>query len=407
MAKLHRLLLAAFIESIATIFLERGFYFFTEDRLSFTRAQNSSIALAFGLMYVLGALLSHRACLRFGEKRILIGTIAAMAAFHFGMAMPTPTWLLCTLFAAVGLVNGMKWPVMESYVSAGRGPREQSRAIGLFSIAWSTAVPISLLITGPMIAAQQWALEGGLPVQLNLMFAAAAIANLGAMFVLRRIPAKPIHLEGDHPERMPPNQLAAMRGLKLSFQWSLFGSYTLLFFIAPILPEMLKGLGHSVKWSSGLSAIMDLMRVASFAVLFSMTWWHGRRDLAIYSLVLLPISFFIMLLAPNTPTIIVGQIIFGLTAGLVYFAALYYGMVTQNAAVDAGGAHESLIGLGFAIGPMAGLIGLGIGGRFEGVTDSAGLSIAAAPIIVLSVIMAARTLRLRSTVELSPADLPD
>jgi hypothetical protein len=32
-------------------------------------------------------------------------------------------------------------------------------------------------------------------------------------------------------------------------------------------------------------------------------------------------------------------------------------MVVKNAAVDAGGGHEGLIGLGFAVGPLAGLAG--------------------------------------------------
>ena len=52
-----------------------------------------------------------------------------------------------------------------------------------------------------------------------------------------------------------------------------------------------------------------------------------------------------------------GEVAFGLAAGLTHYAALYYAMVVKNASVDAGGAHEGLIGLGFTAGPAAGLAG--------------------------------------------------
>jgi hypothetical protein len=43
--------------------------------------------------------------------------------------------------------------------------------------------------------------------------------------------------------------------------------------------------------------------------------------------------------------------------GLTYYAALYYSLAVGQAAVDAGGSFESLIGVGYAVGPLFGLIG--------------------------------------------------
>jgi hypothetical protein len=48
--------------------------------------------------------------------------------------------------------------------------------------------------------------------------------------------------------------------------------------------------------------------------------------------------------------------VFGACSGLLYTAALYYALWLKNAAVEAGGAHEGLIGLGFVLGPLAGIV---------------------------------------------------
>ncbi len=56
-------------------------------------------------------------------------------------------------------------------------------------------------------------------------------------------------------------------------------------------------------------------------------------------------------------TVLAGLVIAGFGAGMTYFASLYYAMVVKNASVEAGGGHESFIGLGFVLGPIAGLLG--------------------------------------------------
>jgi hypothetical protein len=59
--------------------------------------------------------------------------------------------------------------------------------------------------------------------------------------------------------------------------------------------------------------------------------------------------------------------VFGVCSGLLYTAALYYALWIKNAAVEDGGAHEGLVGLGLALGPLTGLAALGLeplaGGR--------------------------------------------
>jgi hypothetical protein len=81
--------------------------------------------------------------------------------------------------------------------------------------------------------------------------------------------------------------------------------------------------------------------------------------------------------------VVLGEIVFGVLSGVTYFAALYYAMVVKNASVDAGGAHEGLIGLGFSLGPGVGLIGHALartGGSYLG-----GVLLGVAPLLIVCV----------------------
>src|SRR6185369_11357868 len=61
--------------------------------------------------------------------------------------------------------------------------------------------------------------------------------------------------------------------------------------------------------------------------------------------------------APTLPLLAAGLIIFGTGMGLTYYAALYYSLAVGQAAVEAGGTFEVLIGVGYLLGPLLGIAG--------------------------------------------------
>ena len=73
-------------------------------------------------------------------------------------------------------------------------------------------------------------------------------------------------------------------------------------------------------------------------------------------------GFGLVVLAPTIHLMLVGFVVFGVGMGMVYYTALYYAMAVGRAEVDAGGVHEALIGVGYTIGPAAGLLGTALGG---------------------------------------------
>jgi hypothetical protein len=367
-----RLLLITFVESIGTILLERGIYFFTHERLKFSERENLLLALLFGVFYVAGALCSHRAAVRLGERRLLYVTLGALLTLHVALTFRASGVFIGVSFALLALFHGLKWPVVESFYSAGQPPKRLLPALGRFNVCWALAVPIGVAGSGPLISARP-----------ELLFAAAALLNIVALVAASRLPKVPEHLADEHPERPPPDLLRAYSSLLVSARWSLLLSYTLMFLLAPLMPEIFSSLGLEVSGATSAAAALDVVRVLSFAVLGAYSGWQARWSPLLFATVVQPPAFALMIWAPNLGLVLAAELVFGLAAGISYTTALYYALVVRNAAVDAGGAHEGLIGLGFALGPLSGLAGAFLYERGAVAQSTSATVLAVLPVVLL------------------------
>ena len=365
-----RLIVLAFIESLATILVEGAVYFFAHERLGFSNAGNLSLALVFGAMYVVGATSSQRAAARGGERRLLLATAISQVVVLTLLALrPLPG----TLFAGqavMGLLFGLKWPVIESYFSAGHDPRSAARAVGRFNLSWCSALPVALAAAGPLIAWREGA----------LFATGAALAGANLLLIVR-LPASPAHLPSDHPARPDAEQVRRLGRLLVAARWLMLAAYSAMWILRTLLPSVFSELGVGVSGATALSGLLDVARLTAFIVLGFWTAWHGRRAGLLAASGLLSVGFLMVLFAPNLPAVLIGEAIFGWATGQIYYAALYYAMVVQNAAVSAGGGHEAMIGLGFAVGPAAGLAGVALkpllGRELVGVLAVAGVVLGA------------------------------
>ena len=385
MNRFGRLLAITFLESASTILYERGIYFFARERLGFSDAMNLVLAVLFGLVYVLGALGSHSLARRFGEKRILAWAIGAQALTMAAVAFRPGHAAIYLSALLIALSNGLKWPVIESYASAGRDSATTARDIGRFNVAWAGAAPIALGICGPLIA---W--RSGTPAGDAALFVIAMLLSLSALGLTGALPGRPAHLPQDHPQRPALSHLLALSGLLAASRWSMLASYALLFVLAPLLPGIFENLGFSVATAPALSSLIDWVRLATFVLLAPWGWWHGRVGPLVACVLLLPASFAMVLWGQSVPVVLLGEVIFGATSGLTYYAALYYAMLISNASVNAGGAHESLIGLGFLLGPLAALGG-NAAGSWSG-HPVAGIFLGVSPLVLVCTVGALKPL---------------
>jgi hypothetical protein len=375
MAFTARFLLITFIESFGTICVERGVYFFAKERLGFTDAMNLGVAFGFGVAYVFGALISHALATRFGEKRLLVACTAAQFVVHAAMAAFIAPWPITIGTALLGVLYGMKWPIIESYVSAGRSGIDQVRSLGRFSIAWASTVPMALIVAGPVIS--RWA--------PGMLLMPAAI-NIATLFLLRPVHFRPLHLPVDHPGRATAIDIARFRPLLLGGRWLLLMNYAAMFILAPLMPGIFGGLGYEVSVATALSGLLDVTRIPTFVGMFMFPGWHGRRWPLLASMALLPAGLFMVLLGGRIDMVIIGQLLFGLAMGMVYYASIYYAVVVRNADVGAGGGHEGLIGMGFALGPAAALVGIGLRDALD--SQLAGTLVSLVPILAVCIAMA-------------------
>jgi hypothetical protein len=369
-AGLRRLVLTlSFLESFATILLERAVYFFSQQRLGYSETENLMLALLFGATYTLGAARSHWLSHQLGERAALAFTLLGLLLFH-GLLVLAPGGRVFPLaFAAIGLLEGAKWPIIESYVAAGLDPEAQQRAVGQFNVCWAAAVPLALALAGPLIAS-------GLP---SALFGLATLLNVGSLLLLPRFPARVQHMAASHPSRPLGAVLERYRTLLSSSRWAMLASYALMFLLAPLLPEVFRRLGCSVQRATFWASCMDAVRVATFACLALLPGWHGRGLPLLLASLGLPLAFCAIVFGAGLPAVLLGEVAFGVLAGISYYAALYYALVVQNASVDAGGAHERLIGFGLVIGPLIGILGHAL--ARAGASYEAGILGAAAPLV--------------------------
>jgi len=345
----RRLILIVFIESFTTMLVQRGIYFFCDSRLGFTDQWNLWLALCFGAVYVVAAVSSHRVSARMTERSLVALTVAVPLGIHVLLAMSPTTPVIFAANAVLAAAYGMKWPVLESYFVAGQTPLSARRVVGHFNFSWASAVPLGVALAGPAISFHPAAL-----------FVLAAALNAVTLLLIAPMPSRPRHLPDDHPERPTDAQLGRYRSLMVASRWLLLAAYGSMLALGALMPGVFRDLGCGVSAATSLAGLLDVFRLVAFVALAYTAWWHDRFTPLVMVAVALPCGFFLILFGTSLPLVLVGEAVFGFMTGLVYYAALYNAMVVKNAAVDAGSGHEGLIGMGFAIGPAAGLLGLAL-----------------------------------------------
>ena len=371
----HKIMVNVFTASFAATLLQRGSYCFTHDVLGFSQAQNLWLALAVGITYIGGATASHQLTARLGERTTLLSVLGGLAVLHGTLVFVSSSAYLVGTLALIAFLQGCMWPIFESFISAGEIPADLGKVLSRYNISWALSVPPSMFLAGVLIAS-------GTP---RLLFVAASLLNALVFMWCTTLPSHPSHLEAGHPARPDPAKLARYRGLLVSARFAMLGSYMLMYVLAPLMPEIMRNIGFGTAAAARAASMLDVARLASFIGLFAYVGWHGRKTPILCAILALPVGFGMVLLGSHAPSVICGELVFGTAAGFVYTAALYYAQLVQNASVDAGGAHEALIGVGYALGPSAGLVGTALAGG-AGPGSAAyirGMAIATLPLIIV------------------------
>ncbi len=336
------------LASIGTGVIWNGVPFIAEHDYGYSQTQTLILYLLIGVTYISGALTAGR-LLRVVERwltpRAVLGIILLVqTAICFGPLVIDQAWMLWIVVGITSLLASFLWPIIESYLTAGRHGREMRSAIGWWNVVWTSAVAASLWFMAPFMRHDA-----------RLAIVALGGLNAIALFTLIWFSRAP----GKHDEELWEASIAPQYSLLLQSARVLLPlSYALNAAIGPLLPYLLNRLEVEVIWKTPVAATWMIVRVVAMVVMWRNKFWHGRWGTLLLAGVAMTCGFAMIVLAPTLAVIFVGFGVFGAGIGIIYYAALYYAMSIGKGQVDASGKHESLIGMGYAIGPASGLIGM-------------------------------------------------
>jgi MFS family permease len=333
------------LNSMSSGVVVNGIYFLTKHGYGFSELENYSLATAQGVGYAVGALRSSHMTARWQQRPalaallVMLGALCALPAIFPGSAVAITAMAL-----VYSPLCGAMWPIVQSFVSAGRAGEELQRALGRFSLTWSGTLVLAYWGVAPLC-------KDGPQTAILLLGCLHWLSLLG-------LPRTVVGEAGPQPasEAACPPQYVA---LLAAFRWLLPLSTLLMTTLHPFLPATFTRLLVPAEWHTVLVTGWLLPRAVGFFWLERSQRWRGRPSLARQCAALLLCGFALSILAPNLWLEALGLLLYGAGMAQVYTGAIYYAQSVGRAAVSAGGRNEALIGAGFALGPVIGLVATG------------------------------------------------
>lgn len=351
-------LLFTFVANLTAAVVAVGAFFVAETAFGFDSRDNLLLGLLMGVTYIVGALgvgPGLRALAARIEavtaRGVLAGILVVMGLCAGAMFLAHPrvlgsgaSWVIWPSIGVYSVAMGGLWPIVESYVTGGRRGEELRRVVGWFNVVWSSGVVITSWAMAPLLRTQELALT------LMLITGAAHVATCALLFLFSKYPGRESHESHAHPE--------VYERLLTVFRLLLPTSYVLMYTLLPLMPTTLERMEIPRDRKTLVLSAFMLARVVTFFWLGRWSGWHGRWSMPVWTTALMLVGFATTLLASDVWWACAGLALFGVGLGGIYTGALYYVMEVGASEVEAGGTHEALIGGGYTLGPILGLLGI-------------------------------------------------
>jgi len=346
------------INAFATGYYFNYLFFYTRAGLGFGNLENLLLAALNGFIYIFGALYGGRYAQTRGYFPALrLGVSGMTAALLLGLFLENSLGQVLVLTAWT-LSVCFTWPTLEAMVSEGESPATLPQMVGLYNVVWASGAALAFFAGGALVETLGWKSLFWLPAGLH-------VGQLGLLAWLERESGR-LARAGGFPGGSIPAVSAAVTPegsreqnqafLRLAWVANPF-AYIAMNTVLPLIPYLAKRLELSTMWAGFFCSIWLFARLGTFAMLWRWRRWHYRFDWLAGSYLLLIVSFAVLLLVPNLWAVMVAQVAFGWSAGLIYYSSLFYSMDTSTKGVH-GGVHEAAIGLGIFAGPAIGAAAL-------------------------------------------------
>jgi len=339
-----------FLNCYAAVYYSNFLFFYLYRTFGFTEAQNLMTAALGGFVYIGAAWQGGRLAQRYGCMKFLyLGCVVMAVSLTAGLILSSPAGqviVYCLWTAGVCLV----WPALEALISE-RAGASLPKMIGIYNVTWATGGAVAYFTAGMLIENLGMASLFWLP--LGITVAEAAILPWASKYLKK----ENLLQNQEPPPSAPVSAVDAKRFLWMAWIANPF-SYVAINTVIPLIPSIAENLGLSTGRAGILCSVWMFARLVAFITFWQWTGWHYRFRWLAGAFLLMIACFFGFLTAGSTCVLLLAELGFGLSIGLIYYSSLYYSMnVEENHSANAG-VHEAMIGAGLFAGPALGAAAL-------------------------------------------------
>ena len=334
-------------------------FFQLRSEHGFGNKENLLFAALNGFLYIFGSWFGGKfAQARGNFASLFVGFSILALAMMCGLGAASP---VAHTLVMVGWTLGIcfTWPALEALAAESSSRTGLTRMVGIYNVVWASGAALAYFTGGTLLE-----LLG--PRSLYWLPASVHVVQLLLVWwlhgVAKGIPPLPSPLplgggEGVEKDDSAPHSLPADAGMFLKLAWVANPfAYIAMNTIIPLIPDLAAKLGLSTAAAGFAASVWMFARLGAFAVLWWWPGWHYRFGWLAGAYVLMGASFAALLLVPSLAVIVVAQLIFGVSVGLIYYSSLFYSMDVGETKGEHGGFHEALIGMGLFGGPAVGAV---------------------------------------------------
>ena len=341
-------------------------FFYMRAHFGFGNKQNLLLTTMHGLLYMSFAAFGGRVgqqrgyffALRLGFGAMALAlALGGWAVAGWGSTSPKTMHGLIAALALWTLGMCFTWPALEAMTSERESRAGLQQMIGVYNLVWASGAALAYFGGGALVTKLGWGALFWVPLAIHLT---QLLCLAGLHRQLRREEASPRPEPAlAQPESPAPSHSRAETSVFLRLAWLANPlAYIAMNALLPVIPQMADQMGLSTMTAGFVCSVWLFSRMGAFLGLWLWNGWHYRFGWLVAAYVGLIVSFAMILLVPSVAAIVVGQVLFGLAVGLLYYSSLFYSMDLGDTKGEHGGLHEAAIGAGIFGGPAIGVAAL-------------------------------------------------
>ena len=310
-------------------------------RLGATYGDLGAISATGALAYSLSCLISGRLSDRVGYRRSLAAASFAVVLIFSLYPFATRLSHIFVLSGATGVVIANFWPPLQAWLGKGMDRRRLLRALGGFNVSWSLG-----FLVGPAL--------GGNIYQMDPNRAFVLGAGLIALLFLALLLVK---VQEPCPAGISPSELASFPASRrfLPIAWAAnFAAFFSIGSVRSLFPKLAIDQGIQPGSLGHLMALIGLAQLVAFFLVSRTDRWQFHLSPVVIAQLLSVGGLCTFVLGDSPAVFAFGLLTQGLLVGVTFTSSIFYSLCSESPGGRRTGFHESIVGSGFLLGPLAG-----------------------------------------------------